>query len=34
MTQQLVMLVVVIAVMTNFVVDLFYGWLDPRIRYG
>ena len=34
MTQQLVMLVVVIAVMTNFVVDLFYAWLDPRIRYG
>ena len=34
MTQQLVMLVVVIAVMSNFVVDLFYAWLDPRIRYG
>ena len=34
MTQQLVMLVVVIAVLTNFVVDLFYAWLDPRIRYG
>ena len=34
MTQQLVMLVVVIAVMTNFFVDLFYAWLDPRIRYG
>ena len=34
MTQQLVMLVVVIAVMTNFVVDLFYAWLDPRIRYS
>ena len=34
MTQQLVMLVVLIAVLTNFVVDLFYAWLDPRIRYG
>jgi len=34
MTQQLVMLVVVIAVRTNFVVDLVYAWLDPRIRYG
>ena len=33
MTQQLVMLVVLIAVLTNFVVDLFYAWLDPRIRY-
>ena len=34
MTQQLVMLVVVIAVVTNFVVDLVYAWLDPRIRYA
>ena len=34
MTQQLVMLVVLIAVVTNFVVDLVYAWLDPRIRYG
>ena len=34
MTQQLVMLVVLIAVLTNFVVDLFYAWLDSRIRYG
>ena len=34
MTQQLVMLVVVIAVLTNFVVDLVYAWLDPRIRYA
>ncbi len=34
MTQQLVMLVVLIAVLTNFVVDPFYAWLDPRIRYG
>ena len=34
LTQSLVMLVVVIFVFTNFVVDLFYAWLDPRIRYS
>ncbi len=34
MTQQLVMLVVLIALLTNFVVDLIYAWLDPRIRYS
>jgi peptide/nickel transport system permease protein len=34
MTQQLVMLVVVIFVFMNFLVDLFYAWLDPRIRYS
>jgi peptide/nickel transport system permease protein len=34
MTQQLVMLVVVIFVLTNLVVDIFYAWLDPRIRYS
>jgi peptide/nickel transport system permease protein len=34
LTQQLAMLVVVIFVFTNFVVDLFYAWLDPRIRYA
>ncbi len=34
MTQALVMLVVTIFVLMNFVVDLFYGWLDPRIRYA
>ncbi len=34
MTQQLVMLVVVIFVFTNFLIDLLYAWLDPRIRYG
>ena len=32
MTQGLVMLVVAIAVLSNLVVDLFYAWLDPRIR--
>ena len=34
MTQALVMLVVGIFVFLNFVVDLLYGWLDPRIRYS
>jgi len=34
MTQQLVMLVVVIFVITNFLVDILYAWLDPRIRYS
>ena len=32
LTQALVMLVVTIAVLSNLVVDLFYAWLDPRIR--
>ncbi|MGH7093131.1 MAG: ABC transporter permease [Stellaceae bacterium] len=32
LTQALVMLVVVIAVLTNLLVDLLYAWLDPRIR--
>ena len=34
MTQQLVMLVVLVFVVTNLVVDLLYAWLDPRIRYS
>ncbi len=34
MTQQLVMLVVVIFIFTNLIVDIFYAWLDPRIRYS
>jgi peptide/nickel transport system permease protein len=33
MTQALVMLVVAIFILTNFVVDILYAWLDPRIRY-
>ena len=32
LTQALVMVVVTIAVLSNLVVDLFYAWLDPRIR--
>jgi peptide/nickel transport system permease protein len=34
MTQQLVMLVVMVFVFTNLFVDVFYAWLDPRIRYS
>jgi peptide/nickel transport system permease protein len=34
MTQALVMLVVIVFVMTNFLVDICYAWLDPRIRYA
>ncbi|HEX9570556.1 MAG TPA: ABC transporter permease [Rhodospirillales bacterium] len=34
MTQQLVMIVVLIFVLVNFAVDIFYAWLDPRIRYS
>ncbi|MEX2616687.1 MAG: ABC transporter permease [Alphaproteobacteria bacterium] len=34
MTQQLVMLVALIFILTNFFVDLLYAWLDPRIRYA
>jgi peptide/nickel transport system permease protein len=34
LTQSLVMLVALIFVVTNFVVDILYAWLDPRIRYS
>ncbi len=34
MTQALVMLVMAVFVLTNFVVDPFYAWLDDRIRYS
>jgi peptide/nickel transport system permease protein len=34
LTQALVMLTVVIFVISNLVVDLFYAWLDPRIRFA
>ena len=34
MTQALVMLVALIFVITNFIVDLIYAVLDPRIRYS
>lgn len=34
MVQSLVMLVVLIFVVVNFLIDLCYAWLDPRIRYS
>ncbi len=34
MTQSLVMLVVTIFIFTNFIIDIMYAWLDPRIRYS
>jgi peptide/nickel transport system permease protein len=34
LTQALVMLTVAVFVFTNLVVDLLYGWLDPRIRFN
>jgi peptide/nickel transport system permease protein len=34
LTQALVMVVVTVAVLTNFLVDIAYAWLDPRIRYA
>jgi peptide/nickel transport system permease protein len=33
MVQGLVLLVAFIFVFTNFVVDILYAWLDPRIHY-
>ncbi len=34
MTQALVMMVSLIFIVTNFIIDIVYAWLDPRIRYG
>lgn len=34
MTQALVMVVVCVFIFTNFLVDIVYAWLDPRIRYA
>ena len=34
LTQQLVMLVVVIFILTNLMIDILYAWFDPRIRYS
>ncbi len=34
MTQAIVMIIVLVFVFTNFVVDVLYAWLDPRIRYA
>lgn len=32
--QNLVMFIAVVVILANFVVDVLYGWLDPRVRYG
>jgi peptide/nickel transport system permease protein len=32
--QSLVMFIAVIVVFSNLFVDMLYGWLDPRVRYG
>ena len=32
--QNLVMFIAIVVVIANLTVDLLYGWLDPRIRYG
>ncbi|MGH7052391.1 MAG: ABC transporter permease subunit, partial [Stellaceae bacterium] len=34
LTQGIVMLIVTVFVLTNLVVDVFYAWLDPRIRFA
>ena len=34
MTQGIVMVIVTVFVFTNFLVDIIYAWLDPRIRYS
>ena len=32
--QNLVMFIAVIVILSNLFVDMLYGWLDPRVRYG
>jgi peptide/nickel transport system permease protein len=32
--QGIVLIIAIVIMMTNLAVDLMYGWLDPRIRYG
>jgi peptide/nickel transport system permease protein len=32
--QNLVMFIAVVVVLSNLIVDLLYGWLDPRVRYA
>ena len=34
MIQAIVMIVALMVLMLNLLVDMMYGWLDPRIRYG
>ena len=33
MTQALILLVAAVFVIVNFLIDLLYAWLDPRVRY-
>ena len=28
------MLIAVVVILSNLFVDMLYGWLDPRVRYG
>jgi peptide/nickel transport system permease protein len=32
--QNLVMFIAIVVILSNLVVDMFYGFLDPRVRYG
>ena len=32
--QGFVLLIAILILLTNLIVDISYGWLDPRIRYG
>jgi peptide/nickel transport system permease protein len=32
--QNLVMFIAIVVVLSNLTVDLLYGWLDPRVKYG
>ncbi len=32
--QNLVMFIAIVVILSNVFVDLLYGWLDPRVRYG
>jgi len=32
--QNLVMFIAVVVVLSNLIVDLLYGWLDPRVKFG
>jgi peptide/nickel transport system permease protein len=34
LTQAIVMLIVTVSVLINLIVDVFYAWLDPRIRFA
>jgi peptide/nickel transport system permease protein len=32
--QNIVMFIAIVVILSNLIVDLLYGWLDPRVRYG